>query len=265
MKTLYLKYNKGVDILSANKKKTNIKRIAILIVIIILSVCLSLETGKTIYVQSHKKEATEYIKEKYGFEEQDIKLTNYKGSRFHVQEGEVIPFDWYGSNECWELKYQNKPFSIIRDKEQGNQLGDNYQLEDIFNWSVNYLKKNVSEKIIGIRIEPYTYFDTFTNETIRSYFDSIDDLIIYYEVSNINEYYDSAKGVLKSEYYNLKNQITNSCESVIGKKNITLYLLDKQIPFERRQVVTNKSPYLYCYDITDGSKKLKDELIIVGE
>mgnify|MGYP007039772951 CR=1 FL=1 len=48
-----------------------------------------------------------------------------------------IPFDWYTTSPTWKLRYNKRTFGVTK-TEYG--FSDDYQLEDIFEWSVDYLK-----------------------------------------------------------------------------------------------------------------------------
>ena len=90
-----------------------------------------------IYVQYHRAEVVEYLVDKYDFDKKDIILLEYKGEKFHDDTSLGIPFDWYTTSPTWKLRYNKSTFGVTK-TEYG--FSDDYQLEDIFEWSVDYLK-----------------------------------------------------------------------------------------------------------------------------
>ncbi len=133
-----------------------LKKIIMILLVILVSLS-SLYVGiHTIYIQSHKKEATEYLIEKYGFEKQDIVLLDYKPSKFHDDTDLGIPFDWYRNSCNWLMKYKGRLFSVVKDYET-NKMLDNYQFEDLFKWGTDYLQKNINPNIVGFKIEIIGY------------------------------------------------------------------------------------------------------------
>lgn len=180
--------------------KKLIKPISIIVVSIIATTSL-FTAIHTIYVQSHKNEVVEYLIDKYGFKKQDIVLINYRPSQFHDDTDLGVPFDWYNSSDTWKVKYNGRTFGVSR-SEFG--LADDYQLEDIFAWSVDYLK-SVDSNIVGIKIDCGKLHNVVKKEEIENFLTSVNEsFIVYYKVDELDNYYSVSKNGLKFTKDNFK-------------------------------------------------------------
>ena len=249
------------------KKRT--KKVLIIVVIVSLSICLLFATGKTIYIQSHKSEATEYLVEKYGFEEKNLHILNYKGSHFHIAEGGALPLETYRSAEAWKYKYEGKVFAVVK---LDNALYDDYQLEDIFVWSVNYLKA-IDQNVSGIKIESGFSHELIKEADIEKYLKEQMYFVIYYRVDDLSKYYRVSNNdwkYLTDDCKKLKDDLLNEFSSITKDSNINVsenqkkkcgvLLVSKDYKFERK----SKNGFTsYYYDISPNTYKLqkKGELV----
>lgn len=246
----------------------NIKKITMIIGISLLSLCMLFVVGKTVYIQSHKIEATEYLIEKYGFEEKDLHILNYKGSHFHIVEGGALPLETYRNAETWKYTYEGKTFAVIKLE---NELYDDYQLEDIFDWSVNYLKA-IDENVAGIKIESGFSHELIRETDIENFLIEQINIVIYYHVDDLSKYYYVSKNgwtYLTDDCKQLKEDILEEFSLITKDNNINapenqkkkcgVSLISKEYKFERK----SKNGFTSYYDILPDVYKLekKGELL----
>lgn len=111
------------------------KNFILRILTIIFAVFLIFSIAHIIYVQCHRAEVVEYLVDKYDFDRKDIILLDYEGERFHDDSDLGILFDWYTTSPTWKIRCNKRTFGVTKTK---YGFSDDYQLEDIFEWSVDY-------------------------------------------------------------------------------------------------------------------------------
>ena len=122
--------------------KKFIKIIAVILALICLTGCSNLNVKDW----SVKKQAINYLCEKYNAEPEDFKLVDYRrahlGSEaymFFFEKPVIIDY-------AFEFEYNDKTFFVIKSE---NGFYDDYQLEDIELWCTEWLQENIDSRIIG--------------------------------------------------------------------------------------------------------------------
>ena len=234
-------------------------KIILRIVTIIFAVFLLFNIIHIIYVQCHRAEVVENLVDKYDFDRKDIILLDYEGERFHDDTSLGIPFDWYTTSPTWKLRYNKRTFGVTKTK---YGFSDDYQIEDIFEWSVDYLK-TIDPNVIGIKINYGKLHDIVTKENIKDFLiNDNDSFVIYYKVNDLSPYRKLSKSgdsILSTEEYktlreNILNKYLSICEDIENKHVI---LVDTEIEFTRQKFDSFAS---YYYD----TKTIKTELIERG-
>lgn len=238
-------------------KKT--KKIVKSLFIIIISALLLGFVIHTVYVQCHRAEVVEYLVDKYDFDKKDIVLLDYEGEKFHDDSDLGILFDWYTTSPTWKIRCNKRTFGVTKTK---YGFSDDYQLEDIFEWSVDYLK-TIDPNVVGIKINCGKLHNIVTKDTIKDFLiNDNDSFVIYYKVNDLSPYRKLSKSddsILSSEKYktlriNILNKYLSICED-IEKKHVIL--VDTEIKFTRQKFDNFAS---YYYD----TKTIKTELIERG-
>lgn len=222
-----------------------VKKVISLILMVSLVIC-SLYVGiHTIYVQSHRKEATEFLIEKYGFDSKELILLDYKPSKFHDDTDLGIPFDWYSTLETWNFKYKSRVFGVSKSE---NGFADDYQLEDVFRWSVDYLS-SIDPNVVGIVID-YGKLQNLVNKSeIESFLKNTNDsFVIYYKVENLSDYYKTGQNGFRfanEEYKKVNYEIMKKyCFINEDIENKGIVLTSSNIEFSRNKY-DNFASYYY--------------------
>ncbi len=111
--------------------------------VLILSVIIGFHIEKSYYTNS----ALNYLCEKYCASEEEFELVESENGCFYVDRTVFFSIRW--SSFKWKYKYNNIVFNVERIK---NNYYDDYQLNDLFNWTTEYFKKNINEDIVGVSI-----------------------------------------------------------------------------------------------------------------
>lgn len=237
------------------------KRIILRILTIIFAAFLIFGIAHIIYVQCHRAEVVEYLVDKYDFDRNDILLLNYEPSKFHDDTSLGVPFDWYRTPEKWKLRYNKRTFGVSK-TEYG--FCDDYQLEDIFEWSVDYLK-TVDSNVVGIKINCGKLHDIVTKENIKDFLiNDNDSFVIYYKVDSLEQYYTYSKNGFKytnDNFDNINSQVLKKFELI--DKNIEnkgVYLTTSDLEFSRNSWESFAS---YYYDTKIGNDKLYRKGIVL--
>lgn len=239
------------------------KRIILTIVTVIAATFLLFNITHIIYVQCHRAEVVEYLVNKYDFDKKDIILLDYEGEKFHDDSDLGILFDWYTTPPTWKLRYNKRTFGVSK-TEYG--FCDDYQLEDIFEWSVDYLK-TVDPNVVGIEIDYGKLHDIVTKENIKEFLiNDNDSFVIYYKVDDLSPYRRISKignSVLSSEEYkSLREKLLDKysfiCENIENKHVI---LVNVEIEFTRKKYDNFAS---YYYDTKIGNIKLEEKGKAIG-
>ena len=237
------------------------KKIILRILTIIFAAFLIFGIAHIIYVQYHRAEVVEYLVDKYDFDRNDILLLNYKPSKFHDDTSLGVPFDWYRTPEKWKLRYNKRTFGVSK-TEYG--FCDDYQLEDIFEWSVDYLK-TVDHNVVGIKIDCGKLHDIVTKENIKDFLiNDNDSFVIYYKVDTLEQYYTYSKNGFKytnDNFDNINSQVLKKFE-LIDKdiENKGVYLTTSDLEFSRNSWDNFAS---YYYDTKIANDKLYQKGIVL--
>lgn len=238
------------------------KRIILTIVTVIAAIFLLFNITHIIYVQCHRAEVVEYLVDKYDFDKKDIILLDYEPSKFHDDTSLGVPFDWYTTSETWKLRYNKRTFGVSK-TEYG--FCDDYQLEDVFEWSVDYLK-TVDSNVVGIKINCGKLHDIVTKENIKDFLKNDNDsFVIYYKVDSLEQYYTYSKNGFKytnDNFDNINSQVLKKFEFINKDiENKGVYLTTSDLEFSRNSWESFAS---YYYDTKIANDKLYRKGIVLG-
>ena len=238
------------------------KRIILTIVTVIAATFLLFNITHIIYVQCHRAEVVEYLVDKYNFDKKDIILLDYEGEKFHDDSDLGILFDWYTTPPTWKLRYNKRTFGVSK-TEYG--FSDDYQLEDVFEWSVDYLK-TVDSNVIGIKINCGKLHDIVTKENIKDFLiNDNDSFVIYYKVDSLEQYYTYSKNGFKytnDNFDNINSQVLKKFEFINKDiENKGVYLTTSDLEFSRNSWESFAS---YYYDTKIGNIKLEEKGKTIG-
>lgn len=207
--------------------------------------------------------ASTYVEKKYNkdFKIISIKLPYYKDdSDFFdwpllYRPGEFVPF-------AVNFKDTEKDFSVIYNK---GEFYDDYQLEDIFEWSVDYLK-TVDSNVIGIKINCGKLHDIVTKENIKDFLiNDNDSFVIYYKVDSLEQYYTYSKNGFKytnDNFDNINSQVLKKFEFINKDiENKGVYLTTSDLEFSRNSWESFAS---YYYDTKIGNITLEEKGKAIG-
>lgn len=237
------------------------KRIILTIVIVITAIFLLFNITHIIYVQCHRAEVVEYLVDKYDFDKKDIILLDYEPSKFHDDTSLGVPFDWYTTPETWKLRYNKRTFGVSK-TEYG--FCDDYQLEDVFEWSVDYLK-TVDSNVVGIKINCGKLHDIVIKENIKDFLiNDNDSFVIYYKVDSLEQYYTYSKNGFKytnDNFDNINSQVLKKFEFINKDiENKGVYLTTSDLEFSRNSWESFAS---YYYDTKIPNDKLYRKGIVL--
>lgn len=237
------------------------KRIILTIVTVIAAIFLLFNITHIIYVQCHRAEVVEYLVDKYDFDKKDIILLDYEPSKFHDDTSLGVPFDWYTTSETWKLRYNKRTFGVSK-IEYG--FCDDYQLEDVFEWSVDYLKK-VDSNVVGIKINCGKLHDIVTKENIKDFLiNDNDSFVIYYKVDSLEQYYTYSKNGFKytnDNFDNINSQVLKKFEFINKDiENKGVYLTTSDLEFSRNSWESFAS---YYYDTKIANDNLYRKGIVL--
>lgn len=238
------------------------KIIILRILAIIFAAFLIFGIAHIIYVQCHRAEVVEYLVNKYDFDKKDIILLDYEGERFHDDSDLGILFDWYTTPPTWKLRYNKRTFGVSK-TEYG--FSDDYQLEDVFEWSVDYLK-TVDSNVIGIKINCGKLYDIVTKENIKDFLiNDNDSFVIYYKVDSLEQYYTYSKNGFKytnDNFDNINSQVLKKFEFINKDiENKGVYLTTSDLEFSRNSWESFAS---YYYDTKIGNITLEEKGKAIG-
>lgn len=143
--------------------------------------------------------AVDYLCDKYNATEDEFELIDYERSKYFLND-DAIPQLEKGYYK-WEFKYNDRNFfvNLIDGK-----YYDDYQLEDVEKWCVEWLQENIDKSVYVVEISAfdlYQYQQTiennsflFSKDTILDFFHSygektvydLDVLFVLYNNSNVN-------------------------------------------------------------------------------
>lgn len=214
-----------------------------------------------IYVQYHRAEVVEYLVDKYDFDKKDIILLDYEGEKFHDDSDLGILFDWYTTPPTWKLRYNKRTFGVTKTK---YGFSDDYQLEDIFEWSVDYLK-SIDPNVVGIKINCGKLHNVVTKDAIKDFLiNDNDSFMIYYKVDSLEQYYTYSKNGFKytnDNFDKINSQILKKFRSINNNiENEGVYLTTSNLKFSRNSWESFAS---YYYDTKIANDKLYQKEIIL--
>ena len=143
-------------------------------------------------------------------------------------------FDFEKVNPKWKIKYKDDTFYV--DYIDGKYY-DDFQLTQIYNWSIEYLQKNIDSHISKIEIhsESIYYFQAENNSSseliqesqIYNFLDFIlkdynNDFVVYYSVNDISPYIDDTETATK-----IKNDLQDKiCKHFNFNRKPIIYIID---------------------------------------
>ena len=237
------------------------KKIILRILTIIFAAFLIFGIAHIIYVQYHRAEVVEYLVDKYDFDKKDIVLLDYEGEKFHDDSDLGILFDWYTTPPTWKLRYNKRTFGVTKTK---YGFSDDYQLEDIFEWSVDYLK-TIDPNVVGIKINCGKLHNVVTKDAIKDFLiNDNDSFVIYYKVDSLEQYYTYSKNGFKytnDNFDKINSQILKKFRSINNNiENKGVYLTTSNLKFSRNSWESFASFY---YDTKIANDKLYQKGIIL--
>lgn len=238
-----------------------VKKVLSVILIVSVVIC-SLYVGiHTIYLQSHRSEAVDYLVEKYEFDSKRLILLDYEPSKFNDDTDLGIPFDWYWSLETWKFSYESKTFGVSK-SEYG--FSDDYQLEEIFEWATEYLK-TVDPNVVGIKIDYGKLQEIVKKDEIEDFLTNVNDsFVIYYKVENLEDYYKVSSNGFKftnENFDTINSKVLKKYDFInknINNKGITL--TNSDIEFSRKKYDNFAS---YYYDTKIPCDRLYEKGIVL--
>ena len=240
-------------------KKT--KKIVKSLFIIIISALLLGFVIHTVYIQCHRAEVVEYLVDKYNFDKKDIILLDYEGERFHDDSDLGILFDWYTTPPTWKIRCNKRTFGVTKTK---YGFSDDYQLEDIFEWSVDYLK-SIDPNVVGIKIDCGKLHNIVTKDTIKDFLiNDNDSFVIYYKVDSLEQYYIYSKNGFKytnDNYDKINYQVLKEFEFINKDiENKGVFLTTSNLKFSRNRWDNFAN---YYYDTKTANDKLYQKGIVL--
>ena len=238
-----------------------LKKVFLIILAVIAGAFLLFNIAHIIYVQCHRAEVVEYLVDKYDFDKKDIILLDYEPSKFHDDTDLGIPFDWYRTSETWKLRYNKRTFGVSK-TEYG--FCDDYQLEELFAWSVDYLK-TIDPNVVGIKIDCGKLQDVVTKDNIKDFLiNDNDSFVIYYKVDSLKDYYYLSKNGYKhinDNYDKINSQILEEFKFIDNNiENKGVYLTTSDLKFSRNSWDSFAS---YYYDTKIANDKLYQKGIVL--
>lgn len=179
-----------------------------------------------------------YLSEKYNLERNEIKSVYFVPPYFRNESNHSSNiFDFEKVNSKWKIKYKDDTFYVDY---IDSKYYDDFQLTQIYNWSVEYLQKNIDSHISKIEIhsESIYCFQTENNNSseliqenqIHNFLDYVlkdynNDFVVYYSVNDISPYIDDAEAATKIKS-DLQNEI---CKHFNFNRKPIVYIVDDEI------------------------------------
>ncbi|MGN0489387.1 MAG: hypothetical protein ACI4HO_09020 [Ruminococcus sp.] len=179
-----------------------------------------------------------YLSKKYNLEKNEIKSVYFVPPYFRNESNHSSNiFDFEKVNSKWKIKYRNNNFYV--DYIDGKYY-DDFQLTQIYNWSVEYLQKNIDSHISKIEIhsESIYCFQTENNSSSEliqenqtcNLLDFIlkdynNDFVVYYSVNDISPYIDDTEAATKIKS-DLQDKI---CKYFNFNRKPIVYIVDDEI------------------------------------
>ncbi len=123
------------------------KKVVKIIAIILALSCLCCCSATGLNSASVKKQALNYLCEKYDAEEDEFELVDYNRPHIYWKEHYIFFQKPVWINPSFEFRYNGRLFIVSK---MNNEFYDDYQLEDVETWCTEWCQINVDERIIGI-------------------------------------------------------------------------------------------------------------------
>lgn len=176
-----------------------------------------------------------YLSKKYNLERNEIKSVYFVPPYFRNESNHSSNiFDFEKVNSKWKIKYRNNNFYV--DYINGKYY-DDFQLTQIYNWTVEYLQKNIDSHISKVEIhsECIYYFQAENNSSseliqksqIHNFLDFAlkdynNDFVVYYSVNDISPYIDDTETATK-----IKNDLQDKiCKHFNFNRKPIIYIVD---------------------------------------
>lgn len=179
-----------------------------------------------------------YLSKKYNLERNEIKSVYFVPPYFRNESNHSSNiFDFEKVNLKWKIKYRNNNFYV--DYINGKYY-DDFQLTQIYNWTVEYLQKNIDSHISKVEIhsECIYYFQAENNSSseliqksqIHNFLDFAlkdynNDFVVYYSVNDISPYIDDTEAATKIKS-DLQDKI---CKYFNFNRKPIVYIVDDEI------------------------------------
>lgn len=178
-----------------------------------------------------------YLSEKYNLERNEIKSVYFVPPYFRNESNHSSNiFDFEKVNPKWKIKYKDDTFYV---NYIDGKYYDDFQLTQIYNWSVEYLQKNIDSNISGIEIHSECIYnfqaennsssELIQESQIHNFLDFAlkdynNDFVVYYSVNDISTYIDDAEttSTIKSD---LQNKI---CKHFNFNRKPIVYIVDDE-------------------------------------
>lgn len=192
-----------------------------------------------------------YLSEKYNLERNEIKSVYFVPPYFRDESNHSSNiFDFEKVNPKWKIKYRDNNFYV---NYIDGKYYDDFQLTQIYNWSVEYLQKNIDSNISGIEIHSECIYnfqaennsssELIQESQIHNFLefalkDYNNDFVVYYSVNNISPYIDDAEttSTIKSD---LQDKI---CKYFNFNRKPIVYIVDDEIT--KNNVYSHKGYFL---------------------
>ena len=175
--------------------RNNISITLVIICVLILSVIIGYHIEKSYYTNS----VLNYLCEKYNATENDFELIDYERSKYFLND-DAIPQLEKGYYK-WELKYNERIFFVNM---IDGKYYDDYQLEDVEKWCIEWLQDNIEKSIYCLEISSFDYYEyqqktgnniEFSKDMVLDFFHSFDEqkinetkyLYVLFKNGNIDE------------------------------------------------------------------------------
>ena len=178
-----------------------------------------------------------YLSKKYNLERNEIKSVYFVPPYFRNESNHSSNiFDFEKVNSKWKIKYRNNNFYV----DYINGKYDDFQLTQIYNWTVEYLQKNIDSHISKVEIhsECIYYFQAENNSSseliqksqIHNFLDFAlkdynNDFVVYYSVNDISPYIDDTEAATKIKS-DLQDKI---CKHFNFNRKPIVYIVDGEI------------------------------------
>ncbi len=179
-----------------------------------------------------------YLSKKYNLERNEIKSVYFVPPYFRNESNHSSNiFDFEKVNSKWKIKYRNNNFYV--DYIDGKYY-DDFQLTQIYNWSVEYLQKNIDSHISKVEIhseciyyfqaENYSSSELIQKSQIHNFLDFAlkdynNDFVVYYSVNDISPYIDDTEAATKIKS-DLQDKI---CKYFNFNRKPIVYIVDDEI------------------------------------